>query len=188
MAADILAIRGNLVPVGKDQKAHVEFARDIAQKFNELFGDVFTVPEVLVGEVPLLPGLDGKAKMGKSLGNAIYLSDSPQEVHRKVMGMYTDPKRIHPSDPGTVEGNPVFIYLDAFARGNESGGVEEYKDKYRQGKVGDVEVKEYLAEVLNKFLDPIRERRKEFEKDIGKIKEILEEGNKRWKPKRLLRR
>lgn len=177
MAADILAIRGNLVPVGKDQKAHVEFARDIAQKFNEMFGEAFVIPEVLVGDVPTLPGTDGKAKMSKSLGNAIYLSDSPEIVREKVMNMYTDPKRIHPTDPGTVEGNPVFVYLDAFTEGRESKKVEEYKKRYKEGKVGDVEVKGYLDEVLNRFLDPIRKRRKEYEKNPEAIDKILEEGS-----------
>ncbi|MBI2007378.1 MAG: tryptophan--tRNA ligase [Candidatus Blackburnbacteria bacterium] len=186
MAADILAIRGDLVPVGKDQKAHVEFARDIAQKFNEMFGEAFVVPEVLIGDVPTLPGTDGKAKMSKSLGNAIYLSDSPKTVREKVMGMYTDPKRIHSTDPGTVEGNPVFVYLDAFSKdlpagkaGQESERVEEYKRKYREGRIGDIEVKEYLAGVLNGFLDPIRKRRKEFEKKPRLLEEILEKGSKR---------
>lgn len=180
MAADILAVRGNLVPVGKDQKAHVEFARDIAQKFNEMFGEALVVPEVLIGDVPTLPGTDGKAKMSKSLGNAICLSDSPQEVKEKVINMYTDPKRIHPTDPGTVEGNPVFIYLDAFSKEQESRRrIEEYKKRYREGRVGDVEVKEYLVEVLNHFLDPIRERRKEYEKKPELIDKILKEGSKR---------
>lgn len=179
MAADILAIRGNLVPVGKDQKAHVEFARDIAQKFNEMYGKAFAVPEVLIGDVPTLPGIDGKAKMSKSLGNAIYLSDSPDEVKEKVMGMYTDPKRIHPTDPGTVEGNPVFIYLDAFAPEREGKRVEEYKRKYREGRVGDIEVKEYLAEILNNFLEPIRKKRREFDKKAELVEEILAKGSER---------
>lgn len=176
MAADILAIRGNLVPVGKDQKAHVEFARDIAQKFNEMFGEAFVIPEVLVGDVPTLPGTDGKAKMSKSLGNAIYLSDSPEVVREKVMGMYTDPKRIHPTDPGTVEGNPVFIYHDAF--NDDKKEVEDLKTRYKEGKVGDIEVKEKLASALNRFLDPIRERRKKYEKET-EIEKILEEGSKK---------
>lgn len=179
MAADILAIRGNLVPVGKDQKAHVEFSQDIAQKFNEMFGETFVVPEALIGDVPTLPGTDGKAKMGKSLGNAIFLTDSPEEVKRKVMNMYTDPKRIHPTDPGTVEGNPVFVYLDAFSKEQESGRVAAYKRKYKEGQVGDVEVKEHLASVLNRFLDPIRERRKEFERDPKFVDEILTRGSAR---------
>ena len=114
MAADILAPRANLVPVGKDQKAHVEYARDIAQKFNDRYGEVFPIPEPLIGEVETLPGTDGQAKMGKSLGNAIFLTDISEEVNKKVMGMYTDPKRIHGDEPGDVDGNPVFIYLDSF--------------------------------------------------------------------------
>ena len=134
MAADILFPRCNLVPVGKDQKAHVEFARDIAIKFNNLYcgglpagRQVFPIPEPLIGEVPTLPGTDGQGKMGKSLNNAIFLTDSPEEVEKKVMSMYTDPKRIHPTDPGTVEGNPVFIYLDAFGEERDKEQIAKYK-------------------------------------------------------------
>src|SRR3989344_2612844 len=114
MAADILLARANLVPVGRDQKAHVEYARDIAIKFNKTFGEAFPIPEPLIGEVATLPGLDGKAKMGKSTGNAIFLTDTSEEVKKKVMGMYTDPNRVHGDEPGDTEQNPVFIYLDAF--------------------------------------------------------------------------
>ncbi len=176
MAADILLPKANLVPVGKDQKAHVEFARDLAEKFNRLYGEVFPLPEPLIGEVPTLPGTDGQSKMGKSLGNAIFLTDLPEEVEKKVMSMYTDPKRIHPTDPGTVEGNPVFVYLDAFGTENDQSKISDFKKKYQQGSVGDVEVKKYLVEVLNNFLDPIRIKRVEYEKQPELIDKILKEG------------
>lgn len=176
MAADILLPRANLVPVGKDQKAHVELARDLAIKFNHLYGEVFPLPEPLIGEVPTLPGTDGQAKMGKSLGNAIFLTDSAQEVEKKVMAMYTDPKRIHATDPGEVEGNPVFIYLDAFGIQDDKDQIAKFKDEYKQGQVGDIEVKKYLVKVLNNFLDPIRKRRTEFEKQPELVDKILKEG------------
>lgn len=176
MAADILAPRANLVPVGKDQKSHVEFARDIAIKFNKLYGEVFPIPEPLIGEVPTLPGTDGQAKMGKSLGNAIFLTDSAEEVEKKVMSMYTDPKRIHATDLGTVEGNPVFIYLDAFGIEADKDQIAKFKDQYTKGQVGDIEVKKYLVKVLNNFLDPIRKRRAEYEKQPELVDRILKEG------------
>ncbi len=156
-AADILIVRGEVVPVGKDQASHLEVTREIARRFNEQFAPVFPEPSTLIGEVGTLPGIDGQAKMSKSLGNAIFLSDDPDTVKQKVMRMYTDPKRIHPTDPGTVEGNPVFIYHDAF--NPNKAEVEDLKRRYRAGKVGDVEVKRRLVEVLNEFLDPIRARR-----------------------------
>ncbi len=176
MAADILLPKANLVPVGKDQKAHVEYARDIASKFNNIYGEVFPLPEPLIGEVPTLPGTDGQSKMGKSLGNAIFLTDSAEEVEKKVMGMYTDPKRIKITDPGTVEGNPVFIYLDAFGAALEKDTIDELKKRYRVGQVGDIEVKKYLARVLNNFLNPIRKRRAEYENQPELIEKILKEG------------
>lgn len=179
MAADILLPKANLVPVGKDQKAHVEFARDIAIKFNNLYGEVFPIPEPLIGEVPTLPGTDGKSKMGKSLGNAIFLTDSPEEVEKKVMRMYTDPSRVHPTDPGHVEGNPVFIYLDAFGEEPDKDPINDYKKRYRAGHVGDIEVKKYLAQVLNNFLDPIRKKRVEYEKNPELVERILKEGNEK---------
>lgn len=180
MAADILTPRANLVPVGKDQKAHVEYARDIAQKFNDQYGAVFPLPEPLIPEdVGTLPGTDGQAKMGKSLGNAIFLTDSLEEVEKKVMGMYTDPKRIHPTDPGTVEGNPVFIYLNAFSTEGDKAQVTSYENQYRQGQVGDIEVKKYLTKVLNNFLDPIRENRARFERDPELVERILKEGTEK---------
>lgn len=179
MAADILLPKANLVPVGKDQKAHVELARDLAIKFNNLYGEVFPIPEPLIGEVPTLPGTDGQAKMGKSLGNAIFLTDSPEEVEKKVMNMYTDPKRIHLTDPGTVEGNPVFIYLDAFTKDPEKSTIDELKKRYRSGQVGDIEVKKYLAKILNEFLEPIRNKRAEYEKQPELVDEILEKGTEK---------
>jgi len=176
-AADILIVKGELVPVGKDQESHVELTREIARTFNKAYGKVFPEPKALIGEVATLPGTDGKSKMSKSLGNAIYLSDSHEEVEKKVMDMYTDPKRIHATDPGKVEGNPVFIYLDNF--GKDKGEIEDYKKRYTEGKVGDIEVKKYLAEVLNEFLAPIRERREEFLKDSSIVEKVLKEGNER---------
>jgi len=179
MAADILTPKANLVPVGKDQKSHVEFARDIAIKFNNLYGQVFPIPEPLIGEVPTLPGTDGQAKMGKSLNNAIFLTDSAEDVEKKVMSMYTDPKRIHPTDPGTVERNPVFVYLDAFGFPSDSEQIAKYKELYRAGQVGDIEVKKYLTKVLNNFLDPIREKRAEYEKQQELVEKILKEGTEK---------
>lgn len=176
MAADILAPQANLVPVGKDQKAHVEFARDIAQKFNDQFGQVFAIPEPLISEIGTLPGIDGQAKMGKSLGNAIFLSDPPEKVEALVKSMFTDPSRIKATDPGHVEGNPLFIYLTAFAPDSEKGQVEDYKTRYKEGRVGDVEVKAYLTKILNDFLHPIRKKRQELENQPQLIQKILIEG------------
>ncbi|MCL4366334.1 tryptophan--tRNA ligase [Patescibacteria group bacterium] len=176
MAADILLPKANLVPVGKDQKAHVELARDLALKFNSLYSEIFPLPEPLIGEIPTLPGIDGKAKMSKSLNNAIFLTDTPQEIERKVMSMYTDPKRIHSTDPGTVEGNPVFIYLDAFGTETDDVQITSLKERYRTGQVGDIEVKKYLVKILNNFLDPIRQRRNKFEKEPELVERILKEG------------
>ena len=174
-AADILMVKADLVPVGKDQESHIELTREIAKKFNELYGQVFSVPKALIGEVPTLPGLGGKAKMSKSLGNCIHLSDDEVIVKKKVMSMYTDPKRIHPTDPGKVEGNPVFIYHDVFNKNKTE--VEGLKKRYQEGKVGDVEVKEKLAQAINEFLKPIRARRAKFEKEKGLVDKILEKGN-----------
>src|SRR5438552_2608821 len=167
-AADILVVRGEIVPVGKDQASHLEVTREIARRFNEQFESVFPEPDTLIGEVGTLPGTDGKAKMSKSLDNAIYLSDDVAAVTRKVMAMYTDPTRIHPTDPGHVEGNPVFIYHDAFNA--NKGEVEELKERYRKGTVGDVEVKRRLAIALNTFLESIRERRAKYRpSDVDEI-------------------
>jgi tryptophanyl-tRNA synthetase len=175
-AADILMVRADVVPVGKDQASHLEVTREIARRFNEQFGPVFPEPETLIGRVGTLVGTDGQAKMSKSLDNAIYLSDDPATVTRKVNSMFTDPTRIHPTDPGHVEGNPVFIYHDAFNR--DRAEVEELKARYRAGTVGDVEVKRRLARVLNEFLTPIRERRTRFAADPRRLEEIIVEGSR----------
>jgi tryptophanyl-tRNA synthetase len=174
-AADILTPRAHLVPVGKDNEAHVEITRELARRFNGMYGEVFPIPDVMIGEVPTLVGTDGQAKMSKSLGNAILLSDDPKTVHKKVFGMYTDPKRIRSDIPGSVEGNPVFIFHDAFNPDREE--VEDLKDRYRQGKVGDVEVKEKLALAINGFLDPIRERRERYSGQPGLVERIIYEGS-----------
>ncbi len=176
-AADILMVKGDLVPVGRDQVSHIELTREIARRFNETFKPVFPEPEALVGDVPILPGIDGKAKMSKSLGNAIFLTDDAETVNRKVMSMYTDPTRIHPTDPGHVEGNPVFIYHDAFNA--DKAEVEELKERYRAGRVGDVEVKKRLARALNQFLDPIRERRARYASQPGLVDQIIQEGSRK---------
>jgi tryptophanyl-tRNA synthetase len=176
-AADILMVRGSIVPVGKDQASHVEVTRELAIRFNGLYGNVFPVPDTLIGEVPTLVGLDGKAKMSKSLGNVINLSDDEKTVHRAVMSMYTDPTRIHPTDPGHVEGNPVFMYHDAF--NPNKAEVAEMKERYRKGTIGDVEVKRRLAACLNEFLTPIRERRAHYAAQPGLVEEIIREGSKR---------
>ncbi len=178
-AADILLPRANLVPVGKDNEAHVEVTREIARRFNRLYGEVFPIPEALIGEVPTLVGIDGQAKMSKSLNNAIDLADDPKTVEQKVMRMYTDPKRIRADIPGRVEGNPVFIYHDAFNPDREE--VEDLKARYRAGKVGDVEVKKKLARALNAFLDPIRERRAHFAADPGLVEDIIIQGTRRMR-------
>ncbi len=176
-AADILCVKGEIVPVGRDQASHIELTREIARRFNETFGPVFPEPQGVEGQVPLLVGTDGKAKMSKSLGNAINLSDDAETVRSKVMRMYTDPKRVHATDPGTVEGNPVFIYHDAF--NDDLGQVEDLKALYRAGRVGDVEVKKLLAAALNRFLDPLRERRRELEAKPGLVGRLLVEGSER---------
>ncbi|MBI2052258.1 MAG: tryptophan--tRNA ligase [Parcubacteria group bacterium] len=180
-AADILMVRANVVPVGKDQQSHVELTREIATRFNSMYGEVFPIPEALVPKgypsEGTLVGTDGKAKMSKSLGNCIYLSDSTEEVKKKVMSMYTDPSRIHGNEPGQIEGNPVFIYHDIFNL--NTGEVADLKSRYQKGAVKDVEVKEKLAAAINVFLDPIRKKRAEFEKDPKLISRILEEGTAR---------
>lgn len=176
-AADILMVRADLVPVGKDQESHIEVTREIAHRFNQLYGEVFPEPQALIGEVPTLIGTDGQAKMSKSLGNCIYLSDDAEAVRQKVMQMYTDPTRIHASDPGHIEGNPVFIYHDAF--NEDKAEVKDLKERYQKGTVGDIEVKEKLAAALNNFLDPIRERRQKFAANPQLVDEILTEGGQR---------
>jgi len=159
-AVDILLPRAQVVPVGRDNQSHIELARELARKFNNLYGEVFPEPDSIIGDVPLLVGTDGQNKMSKSLGNAIYLSDDAKTVEEKVQGMYTDPERLRATDPGTVEGNPVFIYHDAF--NPDRAEVDELKERYRAGNVGDVEVKKKLAKAINAFLEPIRERRAYF--------------------------
>ncbi|MDQ7028348.1 MAG: tryptophan--tRNA ligase [Ardenticatenia bacterium] len=178
-AADILLPRAEIVPVGKDNVAHVEVTREIARRFNHLYDRVFPEPQALVGEEQTLVGIDGKAKMSKSLNNAIFLSDDEQTVNHKVRRMYTDPKRIRADIPGTVEGNPVFIYHDLFNPNTEE--VEDLKERYRQGRVGDVEVKKKLARAINTFLEPIRERRAHFAQQPGLIEDILHEGNRKMR-------
>lgn len=173
-AADITAFGANLVPVGNDQLPMIEQTREIVKKFNNLYGETLVEPKALLGEFPRLVGLDGKAKMSKSLNNGIFLSDSAEEVERKIKGMYTDPKRLRATDPGTVEGNPVFIYHDAFNDNKEE--VESLKARYREGKVGDVEVKERLAVAINDLLKPMRKRRLELENDSKRIEKILRDG------------
>ena len=172
--ADIMTAKANIVPVGKDNLAHIELARDLVRRFNGYYGDVLPEPEALLGDVPTLIGTDGKSKMSKSLGNTIFLSDDTKAVNKKVRGMYTDPKRISADVPGTVEGNPVFIYHDVFNPNKEE--VQDLKSRYREGKVGDVEVKDKLALAINQFLDPIRERREHFSADKGYVEQVLYEG------------
>ena len=179
-AADILCVKGQIVPVGKDQEAHLEQTREIARDLNKLTNsDIFPEPKALIARIGKLIGTDGNPKMGKSLNNTIYLSDSKDEVEKRVMNMYTDPKRIHSTDPGTVEGNPVFIYLDTFATDEDKGKVEDYKNKYRNGEVGDVEIKQFLSKVLNEFLEPIRQKRLEYEEQPELLDSILKEGTAR---------
>ncbi|NGX57151.1 MAG: Tryptophan--tRNA ligase 2 [Chlamydiae bacterium] len=173
-SADILMPRAHFVPVGKDNAAHVEITRDIARRFNQYYGEVFPLPEPILSPVPTLIGTDGKGKMSKSAGNTIFLADDTKTVEKKVRGMYTDPNRVHANVPGTVEGNPVFIYHDIFNPNKDE--ILDLKERYRKGTVGDVEVKDKLAIAINQFLDPIRERRKMFEKEKGLVEEILYDG------------
>ncbi len=178
-AADILMPRAHLVPVGKDNESHVELTREIARRFNTLYDEVFPVPDVLVGEVPTLVGTDGSAKMSKSLGNAILLSDDEKTIHKKVFSMYTDPNRVRADIPGTVEGNPVFIYHDIFNNNKEE--VDDLKSRYKAGKVGDVEVKEKLQKAINKFLDPIRDKRQEYAERKGYVDEVIYDGTQKMR-------
>ncbi len=173
-AADILIVRADLVPVGKDQESHIEVCREIARRFNQQYIEVFPEPDALIGDVATLIGTDGKAKMSKSLNNTVFLSDDEEEVRKKVMGMYTDPKRLRATDPGTVEGNPVFIYHDAFNPNTEE--IDDLKERYRKGTVGDVKVKKKLIVAINNFLDPIRAKRREYESKPGLIEDIIHEG------------
>jgi tryptophanyl-tRNA synthetase len=175
--ANILLPRAHLVPVGEDQLPHIELAREVARRFNRQFTEVFPEPEGLVGRVPRLVGIDGQAKMSKSLDNAIYLKDPPAVVHEKVRSMYTDPTRLRATDPGHVEGNPVFLYHDAFNPNQQE--VDDLKERYRRGAVGDVEVKQKLATALNAFLDPIREQRARYEAHMGLVRDALAHGTER---------
>ena len=186
-ASDITAFKATTVPVGEDQEPMIEQTREIVHKFNSVYGETLVMPGILLPDNAAclrLPGTDGKAKMSKSLGNCIYLSDSADEVKKKVMGMYTDPDHLRVEDPGKVEGNTVFTYLDAFCRDEHFGlylpeyaNLDELKDHYRRGGLGDVKVKRFLEKILNEELEPIRARRKEYEKDIPAVYEILKKGS-----------
>lgn len=173
-AADILLARAHLVPVGRDNAAHVEITRELARLFNHSYGPVFPEPEPLLSDAPTLVGTDNRGKMSKSVGNAIFLSDDEQTVATKVKGMFTDPKRIHADIPGTVEGNPVFAYHTIF--NEDRSEVEDLEKRYRAGKVGDREVKEKLARALNTFLAPFRERMASYQSKPGLIDEIIWNG------------
>jgi len=175
-SADILSVRANAVPVGKDNFAFVEVCRELARRFNGLYGDVFPVPDLIVSDVPILVGTDGVAKMSKSLGNTINLRDTANEVRRMVMRMYTDPNRVRADIPGTLEGNPVFAYLDTF--GTDTSAIDDLKSRYRAGTVGDVEVKDYLVEVLENVLAPMRDRRERFS-EPGFVDRLIIEGTQR---------
>ena len=172
--ADILIPRAHLVPVGDDQSPHVEMTREVARKFNRMFGEVFPEAETLIGKVPRLSGTDGQGKMSKSKGNVIMLGDDEKTVTKKVRGMFTDPNRIRADIPGKVEGNPLFQYHDAF--NPDTAQIEDFKTRYREGNIGDVEVKMALAEAINNFLDPIREKRHYYEQNMNLVEDALMAG------------
>ena len=186
-AADITAFKATCVPVGEDQKPMLEQTKEIVHKFNSVYGETLVDPQIMLPENETcmrLPGTDGKAKMSKSLGNCIYLSDSEEEVRKKVMSMYTDPNHIRVQDPGSLEGNCVFIYLDAFCKDEhfaefwpEYKNLDELKAHYTRGGLGDVKVKKFLNNVLQSMLAPIRERRKQFEANIPYVYEVLKKGS-----------
>jgi tryptophanyl-tRNA synthetase len=176
-AADVAMYDGNFVPVGDDQVAHLELAREAVRRFNRFYGNVLVETQPLLTKMSRLPGLDGGKKMSKSLGNTILLSEDADAVKKKVRSMYTDPKRTRADIPGTVEGNPVFLYHDVF--NTDTAEVDDLKARYRAGKVGDVEVKDKLAKALNGVLEPIRERRRELLSRPERIHEILVEGSRR---------
>ena len=192
-AADITAFKATTVPVGEDQAPMIEQTREIVHKFNSVYGDTLVEPDILLPDNKAclrLPGIDGKAKMSKSLGNCIYLSDSEDEIKKKIMSMFTDPNHLKVEDPGQVEGNPVFIYLDAFCRDEhfekylpDYKNLDELKAHYTRGGLGDVKVKRFLNSVLQDELRPIRERRKEIARDIPAVYRILEEGSRRAEQK-----
>lgn len=186
-AADITAFKATTVPAGEDQSPMIEQAQEIVHKFNSVYGETLVEPQILLPDNAAclrLPGIDGKAKMSKSLGNCIYLSDDPETIRKKVMSMFTDPDHLQVSDPGKVEGNPVFTYLDAFCRDEHFAefcpdykNLDEMKEHYKRGGLGDVKVKKFLNSVLQAELEPIRTRRHEFEKDIPYIYEVLKKGS-----------
>ena len=185
-AADITAFRATTVPAGEDQKPMIEQATEIVRRFNYIYGETLVEPAIMLPNNAAclrLPGTDGKAKMSKSLGNCIYLSETADEVQKKVMSMYTDPEHIHVADPGHIEGNTVFTYLDAFCRPehferywNEYANLDEVKAHYQRGGLGDMKVKRFLNNILQEELEPIRARRKEYEKDIPAIYDMLKKG------------
>lgn len=177
--ADITAFKADLVPVGNDQKPMIEQTREIVRSFNSIYGDVLVEPEAIIPKDTCgrLPGTDGKAKMSKSIGNCIYLSDDADTIKKKVMSMYTDPNHIRVEDPGQIEGNTVFTYLDVFATDKEA--VQEMKEHYQRGGLGDVKVKRYLNEVMQAELEPIRKRREEFAKDMDSVYKMLKDGSDR---------
>ena len=186
-AADITAFKATTVPVGEDQLPMIEQTREIVRKFNSIYDDVLVEPEALLPENQAcmrLPGTDGKAKMSKSLGNCIYLADDPKDVQKKIMGMYTDPLHIRVEDPGHIEGNCVFTYLDAFCKPEHFGrylpdyaNLDELKEHYQRGGLGDVKIKKFLNKIIQEELEPIRARRKEYEKDIASVYDILKTGS-----------
>ena len=178
-AADIASFKANLVPVGEDQLPMIEQTVEIVRRFNKIYKPILVEPKALISKFPRLPGIEGQSKMSKSLGNAIYLSDSAAVVSKKVMAMYTDPKHIHIENRGKVEGNVVFTYLDAFDP--DTKDVENFKRRYRAGGLGDVVIKKRLINVLEKFLRPIRERRAKFERNPGEIIKILNKGTEKAK-------
>ena len=184
--ADITAFKANVVPVGDDQLPMIEQAREIVNKFNEIYGDTLVMPEAVIPKNEMesrLPGTDGQAKMSKSVGNCIYLSDEPDSIKQKVMGMYTDPNHIKVTDPGKVEGNMIFTYLDVFANDSdfkkylpEYKNLSELKNKYREGGLGDVTIKKFLNDILQERLKPVREKRHELENNIDYVYDILKKG------------
>ena len=186
-AADISAFGATTVPAGEDQMPMLEQCREIVHKFNAVYGETLTMPEIMLPQNAAclrLPGIDGKAKMSKSLGNCIYLSDEPEDIKKKIMSMYTDPNHLRVQDPGKVEGNPVFIYLDAFSRPEhfaeflpEYQNLDELKAHYQRGGLGDVKIKKFLNAVMQAELEPIRNRRKEWEQRLPEVVEILKEGS-----------
>ncbi|WP_124066565.1 tryptophan--tRNA ligase [Clostridium sp. E02] len=192
-AADITAFQATAVPVGEDQEPMLEQTREIVRKFNSVYGEALVEPDILLPDNKAclrLPGTDGKAKMSKSLGNCIYLSDTEEEVKKKIMSMYTDPNHIQVSDPGKVEGNTVFTYLDAFCKEADFKeylpdyqNLDELKEHYKKGGLGDVKVKKFLNSILQQELEPIRKKRKQYEEDIPYVYQMLKEGSEKAEAK-----